>query len=72
LQKKLEEVCKIIDWDKKVLDNTAKEINNCINKGKALYTKCIHYFSFVQDIVKNIYKEEDSLSKMAADCQNSE
>jgi hypothetical protein len=36
LLKKLEEVYKIIEWDKKVLNNLAKEINNCINKGKAL------------------------------------
>jgi hypothetical protein len=70
LQKKLEEVCKTIEWDKKVLDNSVKEINDCINRGKAFYSKCIHYFSFIQNIVNIIHKEEESLSKMVADYQN--
>jgi hypothetical protein len=47
-----------------------KEINDCIHKGKALYSKCIHYFIFVQDIVNIVKKEEEILSKMVVDYQN--
>jgi hypothetical protein len=72
MQKKLDEICKTIEWDKKVLVDTAKEIKDCIIKGKALYSKCIHSFSFVKDIVDIIHKEEENLRKMAADYHNSE
>jgi hypothetical protein len=71
MQKKLEEICKTIEWDKKVLVDTAKEIKDCIIKGKALYSKCIHSFSFVKDIIDIIHKEEENLRKMAANCHNS-